>query len=187
MNQTRHPERLEAFIGALAELIESHPREGDLMHRGGKLLAQLIKFDDWLAPEFAQVPGVDAQPYLLHKDPQGQFSVVCVVRQPGQVAPIRDHRVWGLIGLLRGAEDVQGYSPEDDGTLKPKGFSVRLEPGQVKVVSQRAGDIHRFGNASATQISVSIQVYGADIGTAARATYALDGSQTPFVSGYANA
>ncbi|MCF5038065.1 cysteine dioxygenase, partial [Pseudomonas lactis] len=54
MTQARHPERLRAFIGALAELIDGNPREGDLLHRGGKLLAQLVSHDDWLPDEFAQ-------------------------------------------------------------------------------------------------------------------------------------
>ena len=56
MTQARHPERLRAFIGALAELIDGNPREGDLLHRGGKLLAQLVSHDDWLPDDFAQ-PG----------------------------------------------------------------------------------------------------------------------------------
>ena len=37
MTQATHPERLRAFIGALAELIDGNPREGDLLHRGGKV------------------------------------------------------------------------------------------------------------------------------------------------------
>ncbi|NVL31155.1 cysteine dioxygenase, partial [Pseudomonas syringae pv. actinidiae] len=54
MTQNRHPERLGAFIDALAELIGSEPHEGDLLRRGGKLLAQLVSHDDWLADEFTQ-------------------------------------------------------------------------------------------------------------------------------------
>jgi predicted metal-dependent enzyme (double-stranded beta helix superfamily) len=28
---------------------------------------------------------------------------------PGQTTPIHDHRVWGLIGMLRGSEYSQGF------------------------------------------------------------------------------
>ena len=55
MTQSRHPERLRAFIGALAELIDGNPREGDLLHRGGKLLAQLVSHDDWLPDEIRRM------------------------------------------------------------------------------------------------------------------------------------
>ena len=79
MTQARHPERLRAFIGALAELIDSNPREGDLLHRGGKLLGQLVSFDDWLPEEFAIPDPTRYQQFLLHADSRQRFSVVGVV------------------------------------------------------------------------------------------------------------
>ncbi len=163
MTQARHPERLRAFIGALAELIDSNPREGDLLHRGGKLLGQLVSHDDWLPEEFARPDPERYQQYLLHADSRQRFSIVSFVWGPGQSTPIHDHRVWGLIGMLRGAEYSQGFKRNGDGALIADGGRVQLRPGQVEAVSPKIGDIHQVSNAFADQVSISIHVYGANI------------------------
>ena len=55
------------------------------------------------------------------------------------------------------------------------------------MVSPRIGDIHRVSNAHADQVSVSIHVYGANIGTLVRHTYdPHSGQPSRFVSGYVN-
>ncbi|CAM3204066.1 cysteine dioxygenase [Pseudomonas floridensis] len=187
MTQTRHPERLGAFIDALAELIGSNTHESDLLHRGGRLLAQLVSHDDWLPDEFAVPDPTRYQQFLLHADPQQRFSVVSFVWGPGQRTPIHDHRVWGLIGMLRGAEDAQGYVRDEQGRLQRQGPAVRLQPGQVEALSPERNDVHQVSNAFSDQVSVSIHVYGADIGQVKRAVYELDGSEKPFISGYSNA
>lgn len=187
MTQTRHPERLRAFIGALAELIDSHPREGDLLHRGGKLLAQLVSFDDWLPDDFATPDPQRYQQFLLHADSRQRFSIVSFVWGPGQATPIHDHRVWGLIGMLRGAEYSQGYARSESGRLEKEGPAIRLEPGQVEALSPRSNDIHQVSNAFNDQVSISIHVYGANIGAVRRAVYQPDGSEKLFISGYSNA
>jgi predicted metal-dependent enzyme (double-stranded beta helix superfamily) len=56
----------------------------------------------------------------------------------------------------------------------------------VSLVSPRIGDIHRVSNAYADRVSVSIHVYGANIGAVERATYDTAGRSKRFVSGYAN-
>lgn len=48
------------------------------------------------------------------------------------------------------------------------------------------GDIHRVSNGRADAPSVSIHVYGANIGAVERATFAADGAPKSFISGYAN-
>ncbi len=186
MSQVRHPERLRAFIGALAELLDSDPREGDKLHRGGQLLHQLVSFDDWLPDEYAQPSPERYQQFLLHADSRQRFSVVSFVWGPGQQTPIHDHRVWGLIGMLRGAEDSQNYKRTDSGALVPDGAPVRLLPGDVEPLSPRIGDIHQVSNAFADQVSISIHVYGANIGAVHRAVYQPDGSEKLFISGYSN-
>jgi predicted metal-dependent enzyme (double-stranded beta helix superfamily) len=184
---TQNPERLRAFIGALAELIDSNPREGDLLHRGAKLLGQLVSHDDWLADDFAQPDPLRYQQYLLHADSRQRFSIVSFVWGPGQSTPIHDHRIWGLIGMLRGAEYAQGFERGADGQLVAQGQKVRLEPGRVEAVSPRIGDIHQVSNAYDDRVSISIHVYGANIGAVRRAVYQTDGSEKLFISGYSNA
>jgi len=187
MTRNRHPERLGAFIDALAELIASKPNEGDLLNRGGKLLAQLVRHDDWLPEEFATPDSTRYQQFLLHADPQQRFSVVSFVWGPGQRTPIHDHRVWGLIGMLRGAEHAQGFVRGEDGRLVRQGPSIRLAPGDVEALSPHSNDVHQVRNAFSDQVSISIHVYGADIGTVKRAVYDLDGTEKLFISGYSNA
>jgi predicted metal-dependent enzyme (double-stranded beta helix superfamily) len=187
MTHIRHPERLRAFIGALAELIDSNPREGDLLSRGGKLLGQLVRYDDWLPDEFATPDRTRYQQFLLHADSRQRFSVVSFVWGPGQSTPIHDHRVWGLIGMLRGAEYSQGFARSADGRLEQEGPAIRLEPGHVEALSPHSNDIHQVSNAFDDQVSISIHVYGANIGAVKRAVYQPDGSEKLFISGYSNA
>lgn len=187
MTQTRHPQRLRAFIGALAELIDSNPREGDLLQRGGELLGQLVSHDDWLPYEYAIPSPERYQQFLLHADSRQRFSIVSFVWGPGQSTPIHDHRVWGLIGMLRGAEYSQGFSRSADGTLVQQGPAIRLEPGHVEKLSPHSNDVHQVSNAFSDQVSISIHVYGANIGAVRRAVYQPDGTEKLFISGYSNA
>ena len=57
---------------------------------------------------------------------------------------------------------------------------------QVEAVSPRIGDIHQVSNAYADRVSISIHVYGANIGAVRRAVYQADGSEKLFISGYSN-
>jgi predicted metal-dependent enzyme (double-stranded beta helix superfamily) len=98
---------------------------------------------------------------------------------------VHDHRVWGLVGVLRGKEIVENYQRRADG-LRLTGSEL-LPAGSVDAVSPGIGDIHRVSNAFDDRVTISIHVYGADIGKVRRATYSPDGSPKPFVSGYAEA
>ncbi|WP_431256713.1 cysteine dioxygenase [Roseateles chitinivorans] len=178
------PAPLARFIERTEDLLDRHPREPELLKALRPLLAELVARDDWLPSTHAQ-PGVDRyRQYPLHVDAQGRFSVVSFVWGPGQATPIHDHTVWGLIGMLRGAEDSQGYRFTGPDELVPEGPPVRLSPGQVEAVSPRLGDIHRVHNAVEGQVSISIHIYGADIGRIERSTYDADGTPHRFVSGY---
>ncbi|QHB27579.1 MULTISPECIES: cysteine dioxygenase [Pseudomonas] len=183
---SHNPERLRHFIDSLAELLEQQPDEATLLDRGRGLLASLVAQDDWLPDDLAQPDPHRYQQYLLHCDSRQRFSVVSFVWGPGQRTPIHDHRVWGLIGMLRGAEYSQNFTRDAQGALQPSGAPVRLAPGQVEAVSPRIGDIHQVSNAFSDQVSISIHVYGGNIGAVKRAVYAEDGSDKAFISGYSN-
>ncbi|MET0334878.1 MAG: cysteine dioxygenase [Rhizobacter sp.] len=178
------PPPLQTLVDRLDDLVDQRLGEGELLAQVRPALAELVSRDDWLPPDYAK-PGADRyRQYPLHVDPTGRFSIVSFVWGPGQATPIHDHTVWGLIGMLRGAEVSQGYRFAGRNKLQPDGPPVRLSPGQVEAVSPRLGDVHRVHNAFDDQVSISIHVYGADIGRISRSTYDETGVAKPFVSGY---
>ncbi|MFM0242911.1 cysteine dioxygenase family protein [Paraburkholderia phytofirmans] len=186
MTQALRPERLRAFAGRIASLVDEAAPEAHLLEHGGAALRELIAHDDWLPDAFAQPDSERYQQYLLYADARQRFSIVSFVWGPGQATPVHDHTVWGLIGVLRGAEIAQGYRVADDGTLQQNGAPRRLDAGAVDAVSPRIGDIHRVSNAFSDRTSISIHVYGANIGAVKRFVYPDGATRKPFISGYAN-
>jgi predicted metal-dependent enzyme (double-stranded beta helix superfamily) len=188
-----HPEsvattRLRDFVVAMTHLVGETDDEARLIAQGGDLLRQLVAVDDWLPEGMARPHAQFYRQYLLHADALERFSVVSFVWGPGQQTPVHDHQVWGLIGMLRGSETAQAWAPDAAGRMAAVGPLTTLLPGQVEAVSPRIGDIHRVANALADQVSISIHVYGANIGAVKRWVYPEDGSERkPFVSGYTNA
>ncbi|KEQ51953.1 cysteine dioxygenase [Sphingobium chlorophenolicum] len=177
--------RLRGFVTAFADLLAATRDEGAILESGRALLSRLIAKDDWLPEEFTRPHPDRYQQYLLHCDSRERFSIVSFVWGPGQATPIHDHTVWGLVGVLRGAERVERFRQSPDGRLIPHGEQL-LHAGEVDAVSPRIGDIHRVTNGLADRPSISIHVYGANIGAVERATYAPDGTPKTFISGYAN-
>jgi predicted metal-dependent enzyme (double-stranded beta helix superfamily) len=177
---------LRRFVRDFAAILDSGASRAGILEHGGKLLSRLISRDDWLPEEFAQPHPERYQQYLLHCDSAERFSVVSFVWGPGQATPIHDHRVWGLVGVLRGAESVQSYRRRDDGPLVRQGAPTELGEGEVEAIDPQAGDIHRVANAFDDRTSISIHVYGGNIGAVERAIYRDSGEERPFISGYAN-
>ena len=177
--------RLRSFVTSFAAFLDLHPDEMGILSHGGLLLQDLVSHDDWLPDEYAQPSPERYRQYLLHCDSSERFSVVSFVWGPGQSTPVHNHTVWGLVGVLRGAETGERYDRADDGALIA-GPVERLEPGQIDRVSPRVGDIHRVSNAREDGVSISIHVYGANIGAVERATFDNEGRPKRFISGYAN-
>lgn len=180
--------RLRAFVTQFAQLLSEAPPEPVILDAGSGLLRELVSHDDWLPEAFAQPDAQRYRQYLLHADSAQRFSVVSFVWGPGQRTPIHDHTVWGLIGMLRGAEHAQSYAPAAGG-LQKIGQPVRLAPGMVDAVSPNGAglhDVHQVSNAYDDRVSISIHVYGANIGAVRRSTYQPDGQSKPFISGYSN-
>jgi predicted metal-dependent enzyme (double-stranded beta helix superfamily) len=176
---------LREFVVDFGRLLDKTQDEALILLHGGALLKKLVSRDDWLPDAYAQPHPTYYQQLLLHADSTERFSVVSFVWGPGQATPIHDHTVWGLIGMLRGAEESQGYA-ERDGKIVSSGPAIRLEPGDVEAVSPGIGDIHRVRNLYDDRVSVSIHVYGANIGAIRRHTYHPENGRKLFVSGYSN-
>ena len=179
--------RLAAFVQRLARLHDEPPPGGEagLLAAARPLLADLVGHDDWLPESCAQPHPVHYQQYLLHADPADRFSVVSFVWGPGQRTPVHNHTVWGLIGMLRGAERGERYAPPQPGRpLVPLGEDL-LTAGDVDAVSPTLGDVHRVSNAVPDRCSISIHVYGGNIGRITRQVFdPATGQPKAFVSGY---
>jgi len=180
--------RFRHFVAEFTRLIETNGTDEKAMHEsGGRLLGELVKHDDWLPEEATQPHPQFYQQYLLYCDPLERFSVVSFVWGPGQKTPVHDHTVWGLVGMMRGAETCRRFAHTQPGQPMHAGKAERLLPGQVDRVSPTVGDIHEVANALSDRSSISIHVYGANIGAVKRHVFdPATGADKPFVSGYSS-
>jgi predicted metal-dependent enzyme (double-stranded beta helix superfamily) len=177
-------ERLDAFVARVEQAMDRSRGEPELLDSVRAAMRDLVATDDWLPPQYAQPRPDYYQQYLLHRDPAGRFSVVSFVWGPGQRTPIHDHTVWGVIGILRGAEHSQGYERSAAGMVA-RGEQETLRAGDVAAVSPSIGDIHGVSNAFDDRVSISVHAYGADIGKQPRHVYdPATGAIKDFISGY---
>lgn len=178
---------LGTFIAEMDAIVERHAiDEPATLKAVDSALRKLIAHDNWLDDSCTRPHPTYYQQYLLHADPQGRYSVVSFVWGPGQRTPVHDHCTWGVIGMLRGEEIGQAYRVQD-GALVPSGPEERLAPGETTMVSPSIGDIHVVRNAYEDRVSISIHVYGSDIGKQQRHVYdPQTGATKTFISGYSN-
>ena len=189
MNLSLHPARLRQFVQGMTRAIEADGgNEAALLERGQALMHDLIAHDDWLPEQFSQPNPAKYQQYLLYCDPFERFSLASFIWAPGQTTPVHDHTVWGMVGVMRGAERCEEYAWNGDRTRLEKTHEHRVGAGAIDLVSPSIGDIHTVSNALSDAVSVSIHCYGANIGTVKRHVFdAANGGIKEFVSGYSAA
>lgn len=179
-------QRFTQFLDTMDALVTRTAHEPTLLDEGESALKSLIAHDDWLPPAYARPVAERYQSYALYIDPQARYSVISFVWAPGQGTPIHNHTVWGLVGVLRGAERCEEF-PVPGATEMTCIHSHDLKRGEVDRVSPAIGDWHKVSNAMSDQPSVSIHVYGADIGRAHRNFWdATTRELKAMVSGYSN-
>src|SRR3990172_12612826 len=115
--------RFRDFVARFSTLAKAAGSdESRMLDEGGRLLAELVSHDDWLPEEFARESAQSYRQYLLYCDPQERFSVVSFVWGPGQTTPVHDHTVWGMVGVMRGAEACEEFGLEPAaGRLRSRG------------------------------------------------------------------
>ena len=180
-------DRLRDFVMAATRATYRHgDDEPTLLNHIKPLLQDLVAYDDWLPDEYAVPDDRHFRQYLLHADPLERLSIISFVWGPGQKTSIHDHLVWGAVGVLRGAETSTSYTRRSDGTLIA-GATEQFETGSVFAVSPMIGDIHKIANAFTDRSSVSIHVYGGNIGAMRRHAFDSEtGEKREFISGYCN-
>jgi len=179
--------KLRSMVQDVTRLVERQGlEEPAVLERAKTLMETLIATDDWLPEAMAQPHPQYYQQHLLYGDPLDRFSLVSFVWGPGQRTPIHDHTVWGVIGMLRGSEVEQHFERDAQGQLQP-GRQATLLPGQAACVSPSIGDIHQVSNAYDDRVSISIHLYGGNIGRIQRHVFDPNtGAVKDFVSGYSN-
>ena len=183
-------DRLRRFVGDMTSLVGGAWQDRDeaaTVEVGAKLLGELVTHDDWLPDAMAKGPPHGYAQNLLWCDPFERFSVVSFVWAPGAATPVHDHQVWGLVGMLRGSETSQRFARDPATGALVKGELSKLAPGKVEVLRPSEGDIHQVANVLADRPSISIHVYGGNIGAVRRHTFdPASGAPKLVVSGYTN-
>jgi 3-mercaptopropionate dioxygenase len=173
----------EHFVANITALVEIEPSQATLLSEARTHLATLIHKSDWLAPQFKKARPDRYAQYLLHKDPLNRFSVVSFVWNTGHQTPVHNHTVWGLVGVLEGAEKCEEFKLVN-GLPIYSGHSHVMKTGDIEAVFPPNNDWHKVSNALDSGVTVSIHLYGADIGQVRRNKLEADGTIGSFVSGY---
>jgi predicted metal-dependent enzyme (double-stranded beta helix superfamily) len=173
---------LSEFIRDLEAAVAAERDQAKIVGRVEPLMQRLVTSDDltWLKPEYRQPPtgkaGVAAGygQYCLYRRGT-ELSVIAFCWGPGQGTPIHDHLSWGVLGFIDGCEKETRYRRIDDGTnaecarLEEIGVYY-TEKGCTSHIVTPSRDIHKVENPGATP-SVSIHVYGCDMGRQRRRRY----------------
>jgi predicted metal-dependent enzyme (double-stranded beta helix superfamily) len=178
------PDSFRQFVMEMSLLVENAGGEPEIIDRGKKLLKTLVSDYSWLADIFIQHNSESYSQNLLYLDPQERFSIICFVWGPGQHTPIHNHTVWGLVGVIKGEERCDEFEVAD-GIPVYTGRSHKMIKGQVDAVSPTIGDWHRVSNPT-NDVSISIHVYGANIGKVVRRKVGVNQNVEDFVSGYSS-
>ncbi len=168
---TRAPELDELVLAVRAATARTAGWNDTADRVAAALQAHLPPLDLLPAHLLDGAPGTSAS-HRLHVEPDGSFSMVAIVWQPGARTRIHDHVTWCVFGVLAGAEHEDLYTLADDGTTLIEVGSTQSPAGAVSGFAP-PGDIHRVRNAGDTT-AVSLHVYGTDlnrIGSSVRRYY----------------
>jgi 3-mercaptopropionate dioxygenase len=171
------------FVGAAESVIRKVKNPGDAVLAIEPLLRRLVIEPDWLKEKYRRaIPSKAYSQYLLYRPVDHAFSVVSFVWNPGQGSPIHDHCTWGVIGQYEGEEEESRFRILNNRLERIE--VVLARPGDVSHVYPPSRDIHQIMNRS-TRPTISIHIYGGDIGSQRRHTYdPHTAAMREFISGY---
>jgi predicted metal-dependent enzyme (double-stranded beta helix superfamily) len=160
---TWHPCRggLDELVRAVRPVVQ---RRADWQETAELVAAELgrhLPAPDILTPEQGTGDAAGYGSYVLHTESDGTFSVVVLVRRPGQMTPIHDHLTWCVFGVIQGVEYEERFTlDEANECLVEVGKSADWN-GDVRGFAP-PGDIHRVRNLG-DKVAISIHIYGTDV------------------------
>ncbi len=133
----------------------------------------------------AHQPGRQYGSYLLYRSADTGFVVILDSFAAGQTTDIHDHGTWAVVGVVAGVEQDEVFKPAP-GTDAPVAGPIRLCPAG-SVTAHAPDSLHRLRTEPGTD-SISLHVYGADVGDRQRNAWSETARRwVRFRSGYANA
>ncbi len=179
--------QINQFIDNMETIVRECSTESEILHCAKSLMEKLLRSPDSV-PQEAFKPRNDRWAINLIYVPDDKiFSVIGAVWLPGQATPIHDHLTWAVIGMYDGEEQESLYKRIDDGSntkvavLKKVGERINKK-GHVVVLGR--DDIHCIENVF-NKPSLTVQVYGLDIGNTKRHTYhPVTGEIETLLTGY---
>lgn len=182
MNDSINPNpEIAEFVRVCREALANESLEAAQLALIKPALVTLLGSPDWLPASHRRPRDDRYAQYPVYIAPDNSFSVVSFVWKPGQWTPIHDHTVWGVIGIYQGLERTEVYEQQQGKYVRTR--TIDSQVGEVGAVSPEIGDVHRVGNVS-DDVSISIHVYGGNIGEIERHVFEEDGSSKAFISGY---
>ena len=168
---------LREFEQSLRELLSNTHDYPEIVKKAQPLLKKLLATPDLLPAEYRQTPSNKYGQYLLYKPEDEAFSIIAFVWGPGQISPVHDHLVWGLVGMYEGAIAEKRFRRIDDRSNPTRAVlqeveTVHARAGDVSFVYPEEADIHQVFNPH-EGAAISIHVYGTDIGKQKRHVYDL--------------
>ncbi|ABM59203.1 cysteine dioxygenase family protein [Verminephrobacter eiseniae] len=160
MNELSLPQRRDAAAKALMQAVRRHlESEGTTRAALSKVGAELRKLVTEHAALFpaTSFPPPGAQDagsvrYLVHTDPQTDFSLYLNVLNPGKSTLAHNHMTWAVIEALEGEELNRIYQRLDDGSDATRAqirlereFTVRRGAG-IQFLAQDIHSIHIQGD-----------------------------------------
>ena len=154
--QTRPDIELSELLDGIRAAVAVPGMQSDTAQLVAQQLGRYLPSPDLLTAEQRLGSSDGYRSHTLHVEPDGSFSVVALVWQPGQVTRIHDHLTWCVFGVIQGVEHEELF----DSDLNLVGRS----DNHVGDVSGFAppGDIHRVHNTGGTT-AISIHIYGTDV------------------------
>jgi predicted metal-dependent enzyme (double-stranded beta helix superfamily) len=139
-------------------------------------------------PRYMQLqPDAPYGSYLLYLSPGADLCIVLDVFMAGQAAVTHNHCCWGVFTCLEGTERERLYDAPPDLSAPPVETVARLRPpGVVTLAAPAPNAFHQVECAQGAR-SVSLHLYGADIGAIRRQKWDdAAGAYVDFRGGYSN-
>jgi 3-mercaptopropionate dioxygenase len=182
--------RVREFIAGVRAEIAAADGPRDATVRIGPLFETLLNDSQWL-PGHYQEPAAEGGmgggigQWLAFRAADRSLALFSLVVPPGAMTPVHDHLAWGLVGVYRGNQDEEFYSPGGGECALVR--HRPLAPGDYYALLPPRDDIHRVRTTSDVT-SVSIHLLANDTGCVWRHTFdERTGEASPFRSGYVNA